>query len=214
VTGGNQDATLELRIVAHGVPGRIDHVIYGTVDLDAAAARVEADLGLTAVAGGRHDGVGTHNRIVPLGGGSFLELLAIADQEEARGSELGAALQARIAQGDGLLGWAVAVDNLRSVAAAIGISISTVGRQGMTARLAGVTESLAEPCLPFFIERGAEWRARETGGAPGGISWIEVAGDRSRLERWLGGIELPARVVDGEPAVRALGIGELELRTG
>jgi hypothetical protein len=91
---------------------RIDHVIHGTADLDVAAARVKADLGLTAVAGGRHDGLGTHNRIVPLGDGSVLELLAIADPQEARGSELGAALLAGIARGDGLLGWAVAVDDL------------------------------------------------------------------------------------------------------
>ncbi|MEA2221141.1 MAG: hypothetical protein QOJ35_3767 [Solirubrobacteraceae bacterium] len=62
---------------------RIDHVIYAAADLDVAAARVRADLGLTAIAGGRHDGVGTHNRIVPLGDGSFLELLAVADPEEA-----------------------------------------------------------------------------------------------------------------------------------
>jgi glyoxalase-like protein len=67
---------------------RIDHVIYGTADLAAAAARIEAQLGLTAVAGGRHDRVGIHNRIVPLGDGSFLELLAVADPEEAARSAL------------------------------------------------------------------------------------------------------------------------------
>ena len=91
---------------------RIDHVVYGTSDLDAAAARVEADLGLTAVAGGRHDGVGTHNRIVPLGDGTFIELLAVADADEAAGSELGAALLAGITRGDGLLAWAVAVEDV------------------------------------------------------------------------------------------------------
>jgi glyoxalase-like protein len=67
--------------------GRIDHAVYGTADL-AAAARIEAQLGLTAVAGGRHDRVGIHNRIVPLGGGSSLELLAVADPEEAARSAL------------------------------------------------------------------------------------------------------------------------------
>ena len=51
---------------------RIDHVIYGTADLHVAAARVEACLGLTAVAGGRHEGLGTHDRIVPLADGSFI----------------------------------------------------------------------------------------------------------------------------------------------
>ena len=36
---------------------RIDDVIYGTSDLDAAAARVEAALALAAIPGGRHAGL-------------------------------------------------------------------------------------------------------------------------------------------------------------
>lgn len=84
---------------------RIDHVIYGTADLDRAAARMEAELGLTAAPGGRHEGLGTHNRIVPLADGSFVELLAVADPEEAARSPIGAALQAALARGDGWLGW-------------------------------------------------------------------------------------------------------------
>ena len=95
---------------------RIDHVIYATADLDAAAARVEAAIGVAARGGGRHDGIGTHNRIVPLGGG-YLELLAVADADEAAGSALGAAIQSRIAgHGDGLFAWAVAVEDVGPVA--------------------------------------------------------------------------------------------------
>ena len=41
-------------------------MIYGTSDLDAAARRVEEAVGVAAVAGGRHEGLGTHNQIVPL----------------------------------------------------------------------------------------------------------------------------------------------------
>jgi Glyoxalase-like domain len=36
--------------------------------------------------GGRHEGIGTHNRIVSLGGAD-LEILAIADADEAARSE-------------------------------------------------------------------------------------------------------------------------------
>jgi hypothetical protein len=190
---------------------QIDHVIYGTADLDAAAARLEADLGLTAVAGGRHDGVGTHNRIVPLKDGAFIELLGIADPAEATRSPVGSVLQASIARGDGLIGWAVAVDEVEPVAERLGTSISSVRRGGMTARLTAVAEALAEPCLPFFIERSAG-----RPGPPGpevGISWIEVSGDADRLECWLGGRTLPVRVVPGKPGLRALGLGERELRT-
>jgi catechol 2,3-dioxygenase-like lactoylglutathione lyase family enzyme len=191
---------------------RIDHVIYGTADLDAAATRLTAQLGLAAVNGGRHDELGTRNRIVPLGDGSFLELLAIADPGQAKRSTLGAALQSAIAQGEGLLGWAVAVEDLQPVVERLGTPITHVGRQGKTARLAGLAQFLAEPCLPFFIERDtaqAAPRAVDTTG----ICWIEVAGDARRVRHWLGGLELPVRVVDGEPAVRAIGVGGRELRT-
>src|SRR5919108_282857 len=124
---------------------RIDHVIYATADLDAAAARVEAALGIAAAGGGRHDGLGTHNRIVPLGGG-YVELLAIADPDEAAGSWLGAAVQERIARhGDGLFGWAVAVERVEDVAARLGTPSTTIARQGMTARLTAVGEAMREP---------------------------------------------------------------------
>jgi hypothetical protein len=47
-------------------------------DLGAAAARLESEHGLRASGGGEHEGLGPHNRIVPLGGG-YLEILAVAD---------------------------------------------------------------------------------------------------------------------------------------
>jgi hypothetical protein len=191
---------------------RVDHVIYACADLDAAAALVEAELGVAAAGGGRHDGIGTHNRIVPLGGG-YLELLAVADAREAAGSALGAAVQARLAAaGDGLMGWAVAVDAVEPVAARLGTAISTIARAGLSARLTGVEEAMREPFLPFFIARNPGVPDPGDGGDGGGIAWVEVSGDAARLERWLGGAPLPVRVVDGPPAVRAVGVGAREWR--
>jgi catechol 2,3-dioxygenase-like lactoylglutathione lyase family enzyme len=186
---------------------RLDHVIYATADLDAAAARVEAELGLAVAAGGRHEGMGTHNRIVPLGGG-YLELLAVADAEEAAGSPLGAAVLRRMESvGEGLLGYAVAVEDVRAAAARLGVAVSTITRSGFTGTLAGVAEAMAEPCLPFFVQRAGHGPDPGANGSAGGIAWLEVAGDAARLGRWLDGAQLPVRVVPGEPAVRALGIG-------
>jgi hypothetical protein len=68
---------------------RVDHVIWATADLAAAAARMEREHGLVATGGGAHDGMGTRNRILPLGGG-YLELLAVRDAAEAAGSPRGA----------------------------------------------------------------------------------------------------------------------------
>src|SRR3954471_15745319 len=192
---------------------RIDHVIYACADLDAAAARVEAELGVAARGGGRHEPIGTRNRIVPLGGG-YLELLAVADPAEAAASDLGRAVQERTAAtGDGLMGWAVAVDDVEPVAARLGTAISTIARSGLTARLTGVAEAMRELSLPFLIARdpGVADPAGSRGGT-GGIAWVEVAGDAARLEDWLGGAALPVRVVEGAPAVRAIGVGERELR--
>jgi hypothetical protein len=192
---------------------RIDHVIYATADLDAAAAHVEDVLGVAAGGGGRHERIGTHNRIVPLGGG-YLELLAVADPAEAAVSDLGRAITARIdAAGDGLMGWAVAVEDVVPVAARLGTEISTIARSGLTARLTGVAEAMREPYLPFFISR--DHGIPDPSGpaaAAGGIAWLEVSGDAARLERWLDGADLPVRVVGGAPAVLAMGVGDRELR--
>jgi catechol 2,3-dioxygenase-like lactoylglutathione lyase family enzyme len=191
---------------------RIDHVIYATADLDLASALVEDELGLPVRGGGRHEGVGTHNRIVPLGGG-YLELLAIADPEAAAATELGRMLQELIERhGEGLLGWAVAVDDVEPIAERLDLAISTVTRQGLSARLTGVAEALREPLLPFFIARDSAATRRGAAGDAGAITWLEVSGDAARLEAWLGGAQLPVRVVEGPPAVRAVGIGEREFR--
>ena len=191
---------------------RIDHVIYAAADLDAAAARIESELGLMARVGGRHEGLGTHNRIVPLGGG-YLELLGVADPEEAASSDFGRGPLTRLARGgDGLLAWVVAVDDVDSVARRLGTTITTISRAGLSARLTGVAEAMQEPYLPFFISRDPGVPDPGIGGDAGGITWIELAGDAARLERWLDFAPLPVRVVDGPPALRAIGIGERELR--
>jgi catechol 2,3-dioxygenase-like lactoylglutathione lyase family enzyme len=191
---------------------RIDHVIYAAADLEAAASRLESELGLRATSGGRHEGLGTHNRIVPLGGG-YLELLAVADPEEAASSDFGRGLLTRLAQdGDGLFAWVVAVDDIAAVARRLRTAITTIRRAGLSARLTGLPEAMREPILPFFISRDPGVPDPGIDGDAGGITWIEVAGDAPRLEQWLEVSALPVRVVEGQAAVRAVGIGEHELR--
>ena len=192
---------------------QIDHVIYATPDLDATAARLEAECGLTVSGGGRHEGIGTHNRVIALGGG-YLELLAIADTEEAAASDFGRAVAARIEAGEGLMGWAVAVADAAAEAERVGASLSTIARKGLTASLAGVERAMAEPCLPFFIERDPGSADPGAEGDAGGIRGVEVSGDAECIREWLGpdGAALPVRVVEGEPALRSVAIGAFELR--
>jgi hypothetical protein len=192
---------------------RIDHVIYAAEDLDVAAARIESDLGLSVRQGGRHEGLGTENRIVPLGGG-YLELLGIADPDEAAASHFGRGLIERLAtHGDGLLGWVVAVEDVGPVAARLGTEVTTIRRAGLAARLTGLPEAMREPSLPFFISRDHGIPDPGTGTDAGGITWVELTGDADRLDDWLGGAALPVRIEAGPPAIRAVGIGERELRS-
>jgi hypothetical protein len=191
---------------------RIDHVIYATQQLDAAAARLEAEHGLVAHGGGRHTGIGTENRIVPLGGG-YLELIAVADHAEAERSALGHELARRISErGEGLMGWVVAVDDVVAEAGRTGAELSIIERDGLRARIAGVATAMAEPALPFFIERDPGIADPGATGDAGGITWVEVAGDAARLRAWIGDADLPVRVSDGPPALLGIGIGERELR--
>jgi hypothetical protein len=187
---------------------QIDHVIYAAADLDAATAWIEDELGVVAIGGGRHEGHGTCNRIIPLGGG-YLEVLGVADAQEAASSPFGSGLLRRLEhEGDGWLTWVVTVADIDAVADRLSTAITTLRRDGLSARLTGVAESMEAPYLPFFNRRDPGVADPGAGADAGGITWIEVSGDAARLEGWLDGAALPVRVVEGSAAVRAVGIGD------
>ena len=158
---------------------RLDHVIYATADLDEAAARVESELGLSVMPGGRHEGHGTHNRIVPLGGG-YLELMAVADPHEAADSPMGSAVQARLTeQGDGLFAWVVVLDGVEQFADRLGLPVITVAREGLSARVAGLLRRCG---IRFFLSSSngmRVWPIRVRGLTPAesrGSRWPATAG--------------------------------------
>ena len=133
-------------------------------------------------------------------------MIAVADPDEAAASLIGRAVAAAR---EGLFGWAVAVEEVGAHAQRLGLDVTSVERDGLTARLAGVAQAMAEPWLPFFLQRDAGIEDPGAGGNAGGIAWVELAADPERLHAWLGGgEELPVRYARGEPpGLRAVGLG-------
>ena len=186
----------------------LDHVVLAAADLDDAAHELAARHGLASVAGGRHPGWGTANRIVPLGD-AYLELVAVADEDEAARSVFGRWVASRRAAPFAPLAWAVRTPELDAHAARLAIEVAAGERarpDGTTLRwrLAGVAEAAAEPSLPFFIEwgPGAALPGSTDVRHPAGDARIErlaLSGDAARLADWLGGAQLAVTVRPGAP---------------
>jgi hypothetical protein len=195
---------------------RIDHVGYAVPDLDEAAVRFREAFGLDSVAGGRHERWGTANRIVPMGD-QYLELVAAVDREAAAAGVFGRTVMDRADAGGGWITLAVAFDDLDGVANRLGLEVGSGSRtrpdgEVVRWRMAGLDDLRREPWMPFFLAwdvpdelrpgragAGHDVRARR-------IAWVEVAGDAERLREWLGGEEMPIRVIGGDPGIRRVAV--------
>ena len=185
----------------------LDHVLIAVADLDAAARQVEARFGLASVEGGRHQGLGTANRIVPLGE-TYLELVAVVDDAEAEASGFGS----WVTGGDlpRLLGWCVRTDDLDEVADRLGLTIANGSRARpdgtvLNWRMAGLELSAEEPSLPFFIEWGADTPyPGEALAQSATIDELRLQGDPRRVARWVGDADVPISVREGRSELQSV----------
>ena len=76
----------------------IDHLVIAVADPDEAASTLESSLGLEPGGGGRHEALGTFNRLVWLGD-TYLELIGVFDAKLAAASWIGAPASRAIAAG-------------------------------------------------------------------------------------------------------------------
>jgi hypothetical protein len=194
----------------------LDHVIVVVSDLDSAARRLYREHGLASVAGGRHAGHGTGNRIVPLGG-SYIELMAVVDRDEAASSPLGSWVGQRVVEvGGAPAALCLRTDDIELTAQRTGhkpLAMSRTRPDGVELawQLVALPAALAEG-LPFFIHwhiDDADHPSREPvehRRAPIGIAWVEIGGDEDRLASWLGDHGLPLRHVEGPPGPHRLAV--------
>ena len=195
---------------------RLDHVVFAVADLDEAAVRFREAVGLDSVEGGRHERWGTANRIVPLGD-QYLELVAVVDEAAAARTGFGRGVLERASAGGGWFTLAVVADDLDAVAERLGLEIGSGSRtrpdgEVLRWRSAGLDDPRREPWMPFFLawdvpDEMHPGRARAGHGVRAyWIAWVEAGGDAERLREWLGGEELPIRVIEGEPGLLRVGV--------
>ena len=204
---------------------RFDHVVLAVRDLDASASRLWDEHGLRFRPGGAHPQWGTANMIAPMGE-SYLELLAVVDPAVGPNTVLGRSLLDRSAVGDRWWSVCLGDDDLDATATRLGLNVQPGSRRrpdGVVIRWlgAGIDQRGSDLWLPFFIawdvppELHPGAAQADHGIDVRGISWVEVGGDRARLRAWLGGADVPIRVVDAEPGVHAVALalagGELVL---
>ena len=73
----------------------IDHIVVAAPDLDSGARHVSSLLGVEPARGGAHPRMGTHNRVLGMAGGMYLEVIAIDPDAAAPGGRAGSAWTSR-----------------------------------------------------------------------------------------------------------------------
>jgi hypothetical protein len=174
---------------------RLDHLSYAapTNHLADVVQRLGSRLGAGFSDGGVHPRFGTRNFVLPLAGGSYLEVVAALDHPAADSAPFGRAVKQRAFDGGGWLGWVIEVQEMAAVEARLGREAVEGHRRrpdgyDLRWRQIGVNELLDNPQLPFFIcwECEPEQRPGYGNGTDLRIIKLEIAGDPDTVGSWLG----------------------------
>jgi len=145
----------------------IDHIVLACADLDRAERVFTDRLDIRCRGGGAHEGIGTRNRIVPLGS-TYLELVTVDDPRAAARHPFGRLVKEAIDRKRLFAGWVVegcpGPDEVR------------IERCGVSIRLGGCSRALTRPDLPMVLERPAGQLRPGESGAAGRLVELEVGG--------------------------------------
>jgi hypothetical protein len=194
---------------SQAVAAQIDHFILGIDDLDRGVQAFEAATGVKPVYGGKHPG-GTHNALLSLGEGMYLEILAVQKGVTVQGDYAGLKDMKSLTP----IGWAVSSKDsaqLRNRLSAAGIAVSEPVAGSRTAPTGstlswqsfGLNESFAE--APFFIV-WSEQTAHPSTTSPSGckLQQWKIASPRGKdLQQLRQTLDLRVEVAEAkEPSMR------------
>ena len=194
----------------------IDHLVIAVRDPDAAAAELERDAGLAFTGGGRHEAMGTFNRLAFLGD-TYLELIGVFDPGLVASSTtfvVGRAAMAMLDAGrEGLATYALETDDVAGETARLRAGGSIIGEpvagsrtrpDGGVVRWVTAFQPPGPDLPPFLIEHqyaGAEWGDEARAAR---LAFQHPAGGRVRMTA----LELPVAdpVATADAYGRAIGI--------
>lgn len=141
---------------------KLDHLVIAAGDLDAGQRYIEDLFGVAAEGGGRHDAMGTHNRLLRLGEDQYLEVIAIDPDAPSPGRPRWFALddpemRAQIRQGPKLVAWVArtaAIEEAAAVPPYDGLEIREMARGDLRWRMTFTPDGslLYAGALPLLIE--------------------------------------------------------------
>lgn len=138
------------------MPKHLDHIVILVADLARASADY-ARLGFTVTPGGEHTSGATHNALISFADGTYFELIAFKDREKAPDHRWGA----RLAQGEGLIDFALLSENLTAEPVVIHpgvlspqgpIAMGRLRPDGQRIDWRIISLSTTQSALPFMIE--------------------------------------------------------------
>lgn len=172
---------------------RLDHLSYACTasELADVVQRIGGDLGAAFTDGGRHPGFGTRNFILPLAGGTYMEVVTALDHPAVDKAPFGRAVRRRADEGGGWLGWVVSVDDIHSVEARLGrtaVEGRRVRPDGSELRWSqiGVLDVMDDPQLPFFVHWHTGPDLHPSVGGTIRLEKLEIAGDPTDICTYLG----------------------------
>jgi hypothetical protein len=175
---------------------RFDHAVLAARTLAEGVAWLESRLGVPLAQGGKHAVMGTHNRLLSLGPGRFLEMIAIdpdaASPGRARWFELDEpAMHRRLERGPALVTWAVQTDDIAGA-----IDACAVGRPEIVALVRGDTRWLIGVPASGHLSHG--------GTAPTFLQWSTAHPSTLLPESGCRLEKLVLRHAEARPALEAL----------
>jgi len=204
----------------------VDHLIWGSRDLEREIERVAEWTGVRPIPGGRHPGEGTRNAIVGLGAGMYLELLGPDPEQPPLPRPRWLGLDTLVAPR--LVSWAARSTDLERRAAsarAAGVPLGEVraGRrelsdgQVLSWRLTYPEPLSADGLVPFLIDWGDS--PHPSASAPKGIRLVDLHAehpDPAAITVLLGRLGLELRVAAGPTPALVASLetprGRVELR--